>query len=331
MTARRRWFWLTFVAVGFALVVPALTPNTYVLHLLVTTCIWALLAVSMNLILGVTGLLSLAHGALFGIGGYTSALLVVRAGMNFWPALVLAAMAAGLGGLLIGLPTLRSRGPYFVIASLCFGLVVQIVIDKWEALTFGPLGVTSIPSASPIVIPGVAEITFDSLAAQYYLVLALLILAVFVVRRLVDSRIGRAFHAIRVNEDLGEALGVPVMRLALLSFVISGMIAGVAGSVYAMYIGYLNPADAGFWVALNGILFVVVGGVGTLAGPIIGAFVMTILPETFRLFEEFRLFIFGLLLIAVIIFFPEGIVGGLGRFWRFLRREAPQRNGPPDA
>lgn len=331
MTERRSRFWLTCVVVGIALAVPAMAPNTYVLHLLVTTCIWAILAVSMNLILGVTGLLSLAHGALFGIGGYTSALLVVRAGMNFWPALALAAAAAGLGGLLIGLPTLRSRGPYFVIASLCFGLVVQIVIDKWEALTFGPLGVTSIPAASPIVIPGIGKITFDSLPAQYYLVLALLMLAIFVVRRVVNSRIGRAFQAIRVNENLGEALGVPVMRLALLSFVISGMIAGAAGSVYAMYISYLNPADAGFWVALNGILFVVVGGVGTVAGPIVGAFVMTILPETFRLFAEFRLFIFGLLLIVVIIFLPEGIVGGLGRFWRFLRRRSPERSWPPNA
>lgn len=324
MTARHiRWF-LTCCLLGLAIAAPALVANTYVLHLLVMSSIWAILAVSMNLILGVTGLLSVAHGALFGIGGYTSALLVVRAGMNFWPALGLAAVAGGLAGLVIGLPTLRSRGPYFVISTLCFGLVVQIVIDKWEGLTFGPLGVTSIPAASPVTVPGLGQISFDSLAGQYYLVLAVLILTVILVRQVVDSRVGRALRAIRVNEDLAEALGVPAMRLALLAFVLSGMIAAVAGSLYAMYISYLNPADAGLWVALNAILFVVIGGAGTVAGPIVGAFFMTILPETFRLFDEFRVLIFGVLLIVVVIFFPEGIVGGMRRVWRLMRR-SPER------
>jgi branched-chain amino acid transport system permease protein len=327
MTARQARWLLTCGLLGLGVAVPALVSNAYILHLLVMSCLWAILAVSMNLILGVTGLLSAAHGALFGIGGYTSALLVVRTGMNFWPALGLAAVAGGLGGLAIGLPTLRAKGPYFVISSLCFGLVVQILIDKWEGLTFGPLGITSIPVANPLPVPGLGRITFESLPAQYYLVLAVLVVAVIVVRRVVDSRVGRAFQAIRENEDLAEALGIPTMRLALLAFVLSGMIAGVAGSLYAVYITYLNPADASFWVSLNGILFVVVGGAGTVAGPIVGAFVMTIVPEMLRLFEEFRLLFFGLLLIMVTIFFPQGIVGGVRRFWRFARR-SPERATP---
>jgi branched-chain amino acid transport system permease protein len=314
---------------GLAAAMPALVQSAYLMHLLVMSTLWAILALSMELVLGVTGLLSAAHGALFGIGGYTAALLVVRAGFNTWPALLLAVIAGALGGLFIGLPTLRARGPYFVISSLCFGLVVQIVIDKWDALTFGPLGITSIPPLSPIPIPGVGRISFDSLAAQYWTALAMLAVVVIAVGRVVDSRVGRAFQAIRVNEGLAEALGVPTRRLSLLAFVLSGAIAGAAGGFYGFYITYLNPADASFWVSLNAILFVVVGGAGTITGPIVGAFAMTVLPETLRLFEEWRLFIFGLLLIVVIIFFPQGIAGGARMLWAFAARRPLSK--APDA
>lgn len=323
MKPRQMHWLLAGVALALAAVAPLLIPSTYLVHLLVMTWIWAILGVAMNMMLGVTGLLSLAHGALFGIGGYTCALLVVRLGMNFWPALGLAVLASGLGGLVIGLPTLRGRGPYFVISSLCFGLVVQIVIDKWESLTFGPLGVTSIPSASPVTVPGVGRLTFDSLTMQYYLALAALVVALVVFRRVVDSRIGRGFHAIRTNRDLAEALGIPTMRLALLAFVLSGMVAGVAGALYATYITYLNPADAGFAIALNAILYVVIGGTGTVAGPVAGALIMTVVPEFLRLFGEARLLFFGLLLVVVIIFFPRGIVGAVRKLPRFAIGRPP--------
>lgn len=314
-----RRYLLPLAVVGLAAAMPGLVSSPYLMHLLVMSCLWGILAVSMDLVLGVTGLLSAAHGALFGIGGYTSALLVVRLGMNFWPALALAGAAGGAGGLLIGLPTLRARGPYFVISSLCFGLVIQIIIDKWDALTFGPLGVTSIPSPSAIALPGVGRLRFESLAGQYYVILATLVLSVVVVRRVIDSRLGRAFRAVRVNEDLAEALGVPTRRLSLLAFVLSGVIAGVAGALYGSYITYLHPADASFWVSLNAILFVVVGGAGTTVGPIAGAVAMTVLPEGLRFFEEFRLLLFGLVLVIVIMFFPQGIMGGLQRLRARLR------------
>lgn len=320
MSANKAGWLIGVVCVAVAACAPLIVTNSYVMHLLVMSFIWAILGVSMNLMLGVTGLLSLAHGALFGVGGYASALLVVRLGVDFWAALGAAAVTAGITGFLIGLPTLRGRGPYFVISTLCFGLVVQIVIDKWESLTYGPLGITSIPTASALSVPGLGEISFDSLAMQYYLVLTVLVIALILFRLTVDSRVGRAFHAIRTNQDLGEALGVPTMRLSLLAFVISGMVAGVAGALYAMYITYLHPADAGFAVALNGILYVVVGGTGTLIGPVVGALVMTIVPEFFRLFGEARLLFFGLLLILVIIYFPKGIIGGLSVLWQMGRR-----------
>lgn len=311
---------LTVGLVGLAVAMPGIIQSSYVLHLLIISCLWSILALSMELVLGVAGLLSSAHGALFGIGAYTAALLVVRAGMNAWPALALAALAGAIGGVVIGLPTLRARGPYFVISSLCFGLVVQIIIDKWDALTFGPLGVTSIPPLSPITMPGLGRVTFESLPAQYYAILAVLGLSVIVVHRLVHSRVGRAFQAIRVNEDLAEALGVPTMQFSLLAFVLSGALAGAAGALYAFYITYLHPADASFWVSLNAILFVVIGGAGTIAGPILGAFAMTVLPETLRLFDEWRLFLFGLLLIVVVMFFPQGLAGGVRTVWRLVTR-----------
>lgn len=320
MLSPRAPWWAAAAAIAIAVAAPVLIPSTYVLHLLVMSGIWAILGVSMNLMLGITGLLSLAHGALFGVGGYASALLVVRLGMNFWPALAVAALAGALAGLVIGLPTLRGRGPYFVISSLCFGLVVQIVIDKWEGLTYGPLGITSIPPASPIPVPGLGQLSFDTLPMQYYLVLTLLLAVMLAFHRVVRSRVGRAFHAIRTNQDLAEALGVPTMRLSLLAFVLSGMVAAIAGALYATYITYLNPADAGFAVALNGILYVVIGGTGTLVGPVLGAILMTIVPELFRLFGEARLLVFGTLLILVTIFFPQGVAGGGRKLWQFATR-----------
>jgi branched-chain amino acid transport system permease protein len=297
------------VLLALALAVPYIVTDRFFFHLIVMSCIWSILASSLNICMGFTGLVSVAHGSFFGIGAYATSLLVTKLGMNFW-----LAMAIGMGfvvaiSLGIGLATLRLRGPYFVICSLCFCLIVTIVIEHWEGLTEGARGLTSIPPINPIPIPGIGKITFTSMASQYYLILFFLLLTILIVRLVTNSRLGRAFEAVRQNDVLAESLGINIKTIRIFSFSFSALFAGIAGALYPPYIAYLNPADSSFWISFDAIMYIVVGGMGTLAGPLFGAFAMTIIPEVLRVFEHFRLLFYALVLIFATIYFPKGLVG----------------------
>ena len=191
-----------------AVIIPQVVTNKYYMNILIMSGIWSIVALSLNLILGYTGQVNLAHGAFFGIGAYASALLMLKLNMNFWLALPLAAAIAGFFGFLIGLPALRTRGSYFAIGTLCFNIIVTLIVDRWEGLTEGARGLMGIPGPSPIPLPWGGEITFNTMAAQYYLVLCFLLLTIFVLRRIIQSLVGRTFRAIRGNEELAEAVGI---------------------------------------------------------------------------------------------------------------------------
>lgn len=315
---------LPLVLALVAVALPAMVTNRYLFHLLIMTAIWGILAVSLNLVLGYTGLLSVAHGAFFGIGAYTSSLLVLKAHWNFWltvpPAILLAAMI----GALLGVLTLRLKGHYFAISTLSFGIVVSLVLEKWETLTAGPRGLNSIPAPTPIHLPGLV-ISFQSNAAKYYLALLTLMLCLLLVDRLVRSPVGRALEAIRQNELVASCLAVDPVYYKLLAFSISAAMAGAAGVLYAVYITYIGPNDAGFWNGFYAILYVVIGGMGTLWGPLIGAFVLVTIPEFLRVFENFRLLTLGAVLIVTITFLPYGIAGGVRRLWQRGRSPALRR------
>ncbi len=303
--------WIPWAVIAVAVVIPLGVTNKYYLNILIMSGIWSIVALSLNLILGYTGQVNLAHGAFFGIGAYASALMMLKLQMNFWLALPLASAIAGFFGFLIGLPALRTRGSYFAIGTMCFNIIVTLIVDRWERLTEGARGLMGIPGPAPIPLPWGGEIAFQTQAAQYYLVLAFLLLTLFIFRRIMHSLVGRTFRAIRGNEELAEALGIHAMRTKILSFTISCFFAGVGGVLYASYIGFLSPELTDYHVSFDALIYIMIGGVGTLIGPIIGTLLIVTLPETLHIAAEYRLLFYGLILIFMIIYLPRGIMGGL--------------------
>lgn len=306
---KQNWFYLVILVV--ALVVPIFITNRYFSQIIIMSCLFAIGALSLNLILGYTGQASLAHGAFFAIGAYGVAILTQAHGWNFWIALPVASLITAVLGFVVGLPALRTKGSYFAIATMCLGEIIYLVAGNWIELTGGHNGIVGIPVPSPISLPGVGQISFETQMAQYYLVLAFLLFTLFVMHRLVKSLKGLTFMSIRGNEDLAEALGVNSFRTKLLSFVVANFFAGLAGGIYASLIGSISPSVASIAMTFNFLLYVLLGGVATLAGPIIGSFVMPILMEYLQFLQDYQMIFYGVLLIVVIIYFPGGFMGAI--------------------
>jgi len=293
------------------LAVPWMITERYYAYVIALSGIWTILVLSLNILVGYTGQVSLCHGSFFGIGAYTSTLLVLKAGWSYWLALPVAALLAGAIGCLIGIPALRSKGSYFAICTLGFGMIVTIILDNWISLTGGSNGISSIPPPDPIVLPSLGEITFQSQESQYYLILVTIYFLLFFTRRVMDSRTGRAFLAVRRDEALAESIGVDPMRYKLLAFTMGAFFAGVAGSFYSWLVGVITPAVSSLYVSFEALIFLVVGGVGTLVGPILGTFLLTVAPEYLQVIPEYRMVIYGVLLFLTIVFMPHGVMGGI--------------------
>ncbi|MDB5590891.1 branched-chain amino acid ABC transporter permease, partial [Enterovirga sp.] len=315
-----------------ALVYPFLVPNDYFVYVMVLAFIYAIAAVGLNLILGYTGQLNLAHAGFMAIGAYSVGIMTVDYGVPYWIAFVLAGIITAALGLLAGLVSLRLRHDYFAIFTLCVGIIIWLVIEKWDWLTHGVVGIIGIPAPT-----GIGPLRFESTLSQYYLVLAVLVIALFVMDRIVHSLLGRAFVAIRNGEALAEALGVPLMRTKVTAFVISVTYAGYAGALYAGFVRFLGPAIASEANAFDMIAFILVGGLGTLSGPVIGAVLLTWATQSLQFLQDYRLLVFGPLLIVLVMFMPKGIIGT----WKVrqarregaraaqARAEAAVQGGPP--
>jgi branched-chain amino acid transport system permease protein len=303
-----RTFPLAVMAV-LALTAPFWLPNPYHLHVLIMAGIFAVLALSLNLLLGYTGQLSLGHAAFFGIGAYASALTTLRLGRSAWEGMALAAVLAGVAGWAIGRLALKLRGAYFVLVTISFAGVISLVSVNWMELTNGPLGLPGIPA------PELGPWSFRTKRAYYYLVLAAVALSYLVCRRLVDSRIGRAFLALRENEALAESVGIDVTRYLVLAAVVSAAMAGLAGGLYAHYTRFVSPEVFLFTYTVTMVIMVVAGGKGTLTGPVVGALLFTALPEALREATswQWQMLAYGLILVLLVFFLPRGIVPTLSR------------------
>ena len=302
------------LAVAAALLFPQLGVKNYYLHIAVLSLLHILLALGLNLIAGYAGQLSLAHAAFFGIGAYTTALLTLNQHWSFWLAAPIGAVVAGLVAVAIGLPTLRLKGPYFVISSMGFGEIVRLIFLNWQSVTRGPNGLPGIPAPDPINL-GFVKLTFESRMESYYLILFVLFGVLILYYNLVNSRIGRALRAIRNDYIAAQVMGIHIAFYRILAFAGGAALAGLTGALYSGYIRFISPDTFTSGESINILIMMVIGGMGTIVGPIIGAVAITYLLETMRVFAEYRLVIYGLLMFIVILYMPQGVAGMLESLW----------------
>jgi branched-chain amino acid transport system permease protein len=303
-----------------ALLAPFLFQNQYALHIGVLIMFSVMLATSFNLIVGYVGEFPLGHTAFLGVGAYTAALFTTRLSLPFHVAMFAAPLLAGLFGLIIGSITLRLRGPFFVIVTLCFAEVLRLIANNWIELTNGPMGISGIEKPAWVIGGDVLQ----QKMVYYYVGLLLATVSLFVSYRFVYSNLGRAAIAVRENRFVAQSIGISPFRLGLITFVLAAGIAGLAGGFYANYVSFVGPEVFGFSFMISMIIMVLAGGKGTLVGPAIGAIIVVLLEEYLRDFKELRFSIFGLIVMAVVLFLPRGIMGFIvGRHETYIRGPSP--------
>jgi len=295
--------WITRAMVAIAIALWAAFPwiaDAYVLRIVNLATILAIAALGLQLIVGYTGQFSFGHAAFYGIGAYASTLLVLKLKIPFLVALPCAAAAAAIAGLLVA-PVLRLSGHYLAIATLAVGEIVFVLMINWKGVTNGAYGLYGIP------FPAIGPLAIDD--DQRYFIFATLILALtyFTAWRLVRSRFGRALVAVRENELAATASGIDPLRQKVAAFIFGSAYAGIAGALYAHYASYINPEYFGFTTSVQMVVMVVIGGLGSMPGAIIGALVVTLLPELLRAFADYRLVVYGGLIIVFMLFLPGGL------------------------
>ncbi len=314
MGQRRDILFLAAVIATIALI-PAILKSNYYLSVLLTIGLNTILVLGLNLLMGYAGQLSLGHAAFYGLGAYVSGILTATYGVHPIPAAAAAVVLVGCIALIVGIPSLKLRGQYLAMATLGFGIIVYIVLKEMGWLTGGPSGLTGIPKLS------VLGFTFDSDLKKYYLVWAIALCVLIVSNNIVKSRVGRALRAIHTSEIAAASLGVNIRRYKLIVFVISAMLASIAGSLFAHVMNFISPSSFGFNVSIVLVTMVVVGGMASIWGSIFGASLLTLLPMSLSFFEEFDIIIYGAILMVIMIVMPEGLTRGVvdrikGRFAR---------------
>lgn len=296
--------WAKAALPGLALAAAALTPlgmDTYMLDVGATAGIYVCLALGLNIVVGMAGLLVLGYAAFYAVGAYSYALLNVHYHLSFWLCLPIGGGLAALFGLLLGLPTLRLRGDYLAIVTLGFGEIVRITLNNWDSVTRGPNGILGIGP------PSIGSFTFSHPMHYYYLHLVMAVLTAFVLYRLASSRLGRAWVAMREDETAAEAMGVPTLNMKLLAFSLSAFWGGVAGVLFAGKQLFVSPESFNFMESVMVLCMVVLGGMGSVRGVIAGALLLAVLPEALRGVAEYRLILFGAAMVALMQYRPQGL------------------------
>lgn len=284
--------------------IPLLGLSQYLIRVFIMIGIYSLLGLGLNLLTGYTGQVSLGHAGFFAIGAYTSALLSIHLHLNFIPAFLISAVLTGLCGLLLGLPTMRLSGSYLTIVTLGFGEIVKMVLLNWSSVTNGPMGIKNIPKPQLFG----QELTLAN-GGMYYLMLVLILLVSLLCVVIIHSRTGRAFIAIKDDELAATMMGIRTSHFKILSFVFSAGIAGLAGAFYAPVIGYIDPNTFTFDVSTLIISIVILGGMGTMRGIYLGAAILIAFPEIARFLMDWRFVVYGLVLVVMMRFRPQGLLG----------------------
>jgi ABC-type branched-subunit amino acid transport system ATPase component/ABC-type branched-subunit amino acid transport system permease subunit len=297
------------------LIVPFTAGNEYELRLFMLFLIYGIIAVGLNVLVGLTGLVSLGQAGLFALGSYTGAVLAVRLGFDLLSASLCAAIVAGAFGVLLAYPSVRVRGVYLAVVTIAFGIIVENVAIEWQSLTGGTTGLTSIPKPNLLGFP--------LSGFQFYGVLATaLFLATLLTHNLKISRYGRAMLAVSESETAARSLGVNATAMRTLAFVVSAVTAGVAGTFYAFLNAYISPDIFTFSDSIRFLLMVILGGAGSTFGPVLGAYLLTYLPEYLQQFQLWQKFVYGALLLLVMFALPRGIIGTLMQVMKRLRSPA---------
>lgn len=285
--------------------VPQFPVSSYLLRICTLIMLYASLAIALNLITGYTGQISLGHAMFFGIGAYTSALLVAKLGFNWFATLPVSMLLSAVVGLVVGVPALRLSGSYLAIVTMGFAEVMKMVFNNWTSVTNGVLGVKNIPR------PEIFGFVFEtSNGGMYYLILGIMLLISAFVYLLVNSKYGRAFRMIKEDPLAATSLGVNTTYYKVLAFVISAMLTSIVGSYYAHFQRFINASSFTFDTSILILSIVILGGMGTMRGMYLGAAVLIILPEALRSLEGLRFVIYGLCLVLMMRFRPQGLLGG---------------------
>ncbi len=299
------------VLVILLLVFPMLMrKDPFILHIAIMSMFGAIFGLGFRLVF-LTGHLSIGQSLFTAVGAYISVLLVMKLGFSFWLSLPLAGIASALFGLVIGTPALRLKGPYFAILTFGLGEVGRLFLINWSEVTGGEGGIARIPPPDPIIIIGWPALQFTIIdkTSYYYLVLTLLVITVVVMRRLDNSRIGDTIGAIAQSDSLAESLGINVAKYNILAFTIACFFTGLGGASYAHYIMSICPTDFTFWQSVDYLIYAFVGGTANVLGPIMGATLLIVLSNLIASLAEYDLLFYSILLMVVVFFLPEGLLG----------------------
>ena len=293
----------TLALIAVAAVLPLVVTDDYILRIAIMSGIFIVLSLSLNLVTGYTGQFCLGWAAFYGVGAYTSALLVMKMQVSFWLAMPLGGLMAAVFGIVLGIPTMRLKDIYLAITTLGFGEIVRLTMVNWTDLTRGSMGLPGIPS------PSLFGYEFDSNIPYYYLILVIVLITVVAMQRIIDSRVGRALIAIREDDLAAKTMGIDITAYKVMAFAVGAFFAGIAGSFYAHYSSFIDPHTFSFSESISILAMVVLGGMGSIRGAILGAVVLSVAPEILRDVSEYRMIIFGLIMMVVMLVRPQGIMG----------------------
>lgn len=299
------------------LVSAPLIVNNYYTDVLTITGIYVILALGLNIVVGLAGLLDLGYIAFYAIGAYSYGILNTTFGVPFWPGILIGGTLAAIAGMILGMVTLRLRGDYLAIVTLGFLMIIHLILNNWDSLTHGPNGILGIKA------PAIGGFVFSEPSHFYYLILLIDIFAIFIINRLINSRIGRAWIAIREDEIAASAMGINITTMKILAFTLGALWAGIAGVFFAGRYAFISPESFTFLETVLVLSMVVLGGMGSIPGVIIGAALLIILPEVFRSFQDYRMLAFGGAMVTMMIFRPQGLIGNPRRKIELMPEEGP--------
>lgn len=299
----RRISLLTRYSLLLLFILPFITTD-YFIDVAILAGIYIILALGLNVVVGFAGLLNLGFVAFYAIGAYTYAILNTRFGLDFWSALPFSIGLTTAAGFLLAIPALRLRGDYLAIVTLGFGEIVRLILNNWDSVTRGPNGISGI--APPVIM----SVSLGELSYYYYLVLLSVILTIFITKRVYSSRIGRAWVAIREDEVASSVMGINTTMYKLYAFAFGAFWAGLAGTIFASKMQFVSPESFTFMESVLILSMVILGGLGSIAGVILGAIILVVLPEALREVQLYRMLALGGGLVLLMIFRPQGLLGG---------------------